>query len=61
MADYIRQDYIKKRLQDINCRIHNLLKEIAETDTLRCQWSAIKRLEEDIIEVKEQYKKEFFG
>ena len=61
MADYIRQDYIKRRLQDINCRIHNLLKETAETNTLRCQWNAILRLDEDITEVKEQYRKEFIG
>ena len=61
MADYIRQDYIKRRLQDINCRIYNMLKEIAETNTLRCQWNKIIRLEEDITEVKELYKKEFIG
>ena len=61
MVDYIRQDYIKKRLQDINCRIYNMLKEIAETETLRCQWSAIVRLEEDIVEVKTLYRKEFIG
>lgn len=60
MADYIRQDTVKRMLQSANCRLYNLLKQTKKEGSIRYQWSAILRIEDDIKEAKKLYCEEFF-
>ena len=60
MANYIRQKSIIKSLQSANCRLYNLLKEIAKKDSLKFHWSDILSIERDIRDAKAEYHNEFF-
>ena len=60
MANYIRQKSIIESLQSANCRLYNLLKEIAEKDSLKFYWSDLLSIERDIKDAKAEYHNEFF-
>ena len=61
MADYIKHKHIVDLLKSANCRLYNLLQDIAKENSCKFQWSAILSLEKDIAEAKKEYHNEFFG
>ena len=59
--DYTKDHYIREKLKSAYCRLHNILKEVADGEELKLQWWNIEMVEKDTKDAKKAYKECFSG